>query len=163
MRGDTPEEVGDEKSAVVSTLFAGIEVMDRRRRTVDIGLDLLPQLRGALLVRLQRLFIFFDGFERPLAPLAELLVLVAVGVVRLLVTPVVEARTTGNEGAGYAAFRGPDAGEVALVVREVLLALLLRHGLKVCVQLPLVHGDLVFTDNIGILRAPVVGIVSGLP
>ena len=40
---------------------------------------------------------------------------------------------------------------MALVVRKVLLALLLGHGLKVRVQLPLVHGDLVLAANVGML------------
>lgn len=89
MRGDTSEEVGDEKGAVVSALLAGIEVMDRRRRTVDVGLDLLPQLVGALLVRFQGFLVLLDRFERSFAPLAKRLVLVAVGVLRLFVAPVV--------------------------------------------------------------------------
>ena len=36
-------------------------------------------------------------------------------------------------------------------------------GLKIRVQLPFVHGDLIFTDNIGILRTPVMGLVGGIP
>ena len=78
MRGDTPEEVGDEKGPAISALLARVEAMDRLGRTVDVGLDLPPQLFGALLVRLQGFFVLLNGFECPLAPLAKRLVFVEI-------------------------------------------------------------------------------------
>lgn len=125
--------------------------MNGCRRIVDVGLDLLPQLRGTLFVRFQGFLVPLNSFECPLAPLAKRLVLVAVGVLRLFVAPVVEACRTCYEGAGHTALRSPDAGEVALVVREVLLTLLLGHRLKVFVQLPFVLGKFVFASNFGML------------
>ena len=163
MCGDASEEVGDENGSAVSALLAHVEAMDRLGRTVDVGKHLRPKLLGTLLVCLQGFLVLLDGFERPLTPLAECLVLIAVSILSLFVAPVVEFRRTGDKGAGHTALRGPDAGEVAFVVREILLALLLGHRLKVFVQLPFVHGDLVFTDNIGILRAPRVGSAGGIP
>ena len=158
-----PKRLETKKGSAVSALLAHVEAMDRLGRTVDVGEHFRPKLLGTLFVRLQGLLVPLDGFQCPLAPLAECLVLIAVSILGLFVAPVVEFRRTGDKGAGHTALRGPDAGEVALVVREILLALLLGHRLKVFVQLPFVHGDLVFTDNIGILRAPRVGSAGGIP
>ena len=89
--GDTPEKVGDEQRTAIPALPARVEVMNGCRRIVDVGLDLLPQLRGTLFVRFQGFLVPLNSFECPLAPLAKRLVLVAVGVLRLFVAPVVEA------------------------------------------------------------------------